>query len=117
MSISTIARNYDLPNEKANRVKTELVQYVDVAIGNEEHAGRVFGIKVLASDVTKGELLVEGYLKVARELMNMLCLEKVAITLRASLSAYDNNWSATLCDGHVFYQSGKYHVHILDRVG
>lgn len=103
--------------EKANRVMTELVQYVDVAIGNEEDAEKVFGIKAEASDVTKGELSMEGYRKVARELVERFGFEKVAITMRESLSASDNNWSGMLYDGHDFYQSGKYHVHIVDRVG
>lgn len=103
--------------EKANRVMTELVQYVDVAIGNEEDAEKVFGIKAEASDVTKGELSMEGYRKVARELVERFGFKKVAITMRESLSASDNNWSGMLYDGHDFYQSGKYHVHIVDRVG
>jgi len=103
--------------EKANRVMTELVQYVDVAIGNEEDAEKVFGIKAEASDVTKGELSVEGYRKVAMELVRRFGFEKVAITLRESLSASDNNWSGMLHDGDDFYVSKKYRVHIVDRVG
>lgn len=103
--------------EKANRVMTELVQYVDVAIGNEEDAEKVFGIKAEASDVTKGELSVEGYRKVAMELVRRFGFEKVAITLRESLSASDNNWSGMLYDGQSFHTSRKYKVHIVDRVG
>lgn len=103
--------------EKANRVMTELVQYVDVAIGNEEDAEKVFGIKAEASDVTKGELSAEGYRKVASELVKRFGFEMVAITLRESLSASDNNWSGMLYDGQRFYASRKYEVHIVDRVG
>jgi 2-dehydro-3-deoxygluconokinase len=103
--------------EKANKVMTELMQYVDVAIGNEEDAEKVFGIKAKASDVTKGQLDTEGYYEVARELQQRFGFEKVAITLRESLSASDNNWSALLYDGTEFYLSRKYNVHIVDRVG
>ncbi|MBC7083726.1 MAG: sugar kinase [Firmicutes bacterium] len=103
--------------EKANRVMTELMKYVDVAIGNEEDAEKVFGIKAEASDVAKGELSVEGYRNVASELVERFGFEMVAITLRESLSASDNNWSAMMYDGHEFYQSRKYRVHIVDRVG
>ncbi len=103
--------------EKANRVMTELMQYVDVAIGNEEDAEKVFGIKAGGSDVTRGQLSQEGYYEVARELVKRFGFEKVAITLRESLSASDNNWSGMLYDGQDFYTSRKYRVHIVDRVG
>ncbi|HHX26437.1 MAG TPA: sugar kinase [Firmicutes bacterium] len=103
--------------EKANRVMSGLMEYVDVAIGNEEDAEKVFGIRARGSDVVKGELSEESYYEVARELVNRFGFEKVAITLRESLSASDNNWSGMLYDGHDFYTSRKYTVHIVDRVG
>lgn len=103
--------------EKANAVMSGLMEYVDVAVGNEEDAEKVFGIKAGASDVTKGELSHEGYRKVARELVERFGFEKVAITLRESLSASDNNWSGMLYDGAEFYLSRRYQVHIVDRVG
>ncbi len=103
--------------EKANRVMSELMQYVDVAIGNEEDAEKVFGIRAKGSDVVKGELCEESYYEVARELVNRFGFDKVAITLRESLSASDNNWSGMLYDGRNFYISRKYRVHIVDRVG
>ncbi|HHY46477.1 MAG TPA: sugar kinase [Firmicutes bacterium] len=103
--------------EKANKVMTELMQYVDIAIGNEEDAEKVFGIKAVGSDVTRGELSQEGYCEVARELVRRFGFEKVAITLRESLSASDNNWSGMLYDGQDFYVSRKYRIHIVDRVG
>ena len=41
----------------------------------------------------------------------------VAITLRESLSANDNNWGAMLyCDGQAYF-SPTYRIHIVDRVG
>ena len=103
--------------EKAKRVMTELMEYVDVVIANEEGAEKVFGIKAGQSDVTKGELHEEGYKEVARELVRRFGVEQVAITLRESLSASDNNWSGMLYDGREFYQSAKYSIHIVDRVG
>ena len=103
--------------EKANRIMSELMQYVDVVVGNEEDADKVFGIKAGKSDVTKGELCEEGYRDVARELVKRFGFEKVAITLRESLSASDNNWSGMLYDGKEFYVSRKYSIHIVDRVG
>lgn len=103
--------------EKANRVMSELMQYVDVAIGNEEDAEKVFGIKAKGSDVTTGELDISGYEEVARALVERFGFKKVGITLRESLSASDNNWSAMLYDGNSTYVSKKYPIHIVDRVG
>ena len=40
---------------------TELMQYVDVCIGNEEDAEKVLGFKAESTDVTKGELNLAGY--------------------------------------------------------
>lgn len=103
--------------EQANRVMSELMDYVDIVIANEEDAEKVFGIKAGQSDVTTGELHEEGYKEVARELVKRFGVDKVAITLRESLSASDNNWSGMLYDGREFHQSTKYSIHLVDRVG
>lgn len=104
-------------SQNANRVMTKLMAYVDVVIANEEDAEKVFGIKAGQSDVTTGELHEEGYKGVAKELVKRFGVEKVAITLRESLSASDNNWSGLLYDGKEFYRSRKHSIHIVDRVG
>ena len=59
----------------------------------------------------------DGYRDVARQLTDRFHFKKVAITLRESVSANDNNWSAMLYDGNDFYFSKKYSIHIVDRVG
>lgn len=104
-------------SEKAGRVMGKLMQYVDVVIANEEDAEKVFGIKAPETDVIAGELNMEGYKYVAKELMNRFNLKAVAITLRESISASDNNWSAMLYDGKEYLFSKKYKLHIVDRVG
>lgn len=103
--------------EKASQVMGDLMQYVDVCIANEEDAGDVFNIKAPKTDITKGELDQEGYKYVAKELVNRFGFSHVAITLRESLSASDNNWSAMLYDGKEYHFSKKYALRIVDRVG
>ena len=103
--------------EKAGQVMSELCKYVDVCIANEEDAADVFGIRAANTDVTKGAVSHEGYKDVAKQLAGRFGFSKVAITLRESLSASDNNWAAMLYDGTEFYFSKKYAVHIVDRVG
>lgn len=104
-------------SEKAGKVMGELMQYVDVCIANEEDADKVFGIKPDHNDVDSGKLNREGYIDVAKKLSERFGCEKVAITLRESISANDNNWAAMLYDGEKAYFSKKYAVHIVDRVG
>lgn len=67
------------------------MQYVDVIIGNEEDADKVFGIKASNTNVEGGEINREGYIDVAKQLVERFGCKYVAITLRESLSASDNN--------------------------
>lgn len=103
--------------EKARQVMSELCQYVDVCIANEEDAKDVFGIEAEDTDVYGGKLNKDGYVSVAKQLMEQFQFEKVAITLRTSLSASDNDWAGMLYDWTNAYFSKEYHLHIVDRVG
>lgn len=103
--------------EQARTVMTQLCQYVDVCIANEEDAKDVFGIEAENTDIYGGKLNKDGYVSVAKQLMEQFEFEKVAITLRTSLSASDNDWAGMLYDGEKAYFSKEYHLHIVDRVG
>jgi len=103
--------------EKAGEVMSRLVPYVDVCIGNEEDAADVFGIHAADTDVSTGKLNQEGYISVAKQICKRFGCKKVAITLRGSLSASDNNWAGMLYDGEKAYFSKNYLIHIVDRVG
>lgn len=103
--------------EEARKCMTELCSYVDVCIANEEDAKDVFGIEAEATDITAGELNRAGYMSVARQLADRFGFDKVAITLRESISASDNNWSAMLYDGKDYCFSKTYKLHIVDRIG
>ena len=103
--------------EKAGKVMGELMPYVDVCIANEEDAGDVFGIKAENTDIAGGKLNHEGYKSVAKQLADRFGFKKVAITLRSSISANDNDWAAMLYDGEEYYFSKSYRMHIVDRVG
>lgn len=104
-------------SDKAGKVMGGLMKYVDVCIANEEDAEKVFGIKADETDITGGKLNHDGYKKVASELKERFGFKKVAITLRGSISASDNNWAAMLYDGNDFFFSKNYPIHIIDRVG
>lgn len=106
-------------SEKAGKVMGELMKYVDVCIANEEDAEKVFGIHAANTDVTGGKISDEGYKDVARQLVDRFGFSHVAITLRESISASENDWSALLYDAKAdsFFKSKKYHMMIVDRVG
>ena len=110
-------RNKLWSREKAGQVMGQLCEYVDVCIANEEDAADVFGIRAANTDVTAGTVNHEGYKDVAKQLADRFGFSKVAITLRESISANDNLWSAMLYDGDGYYFSKKYTMHIVDRVG
>ena len=105
--------------EEAGRVMARLVPYVNVLIANEADAADVFGIKASGTDVDSGKLDKQGYVSVAEQLAKRFGVKKVAITLRTSLSAFDNKWAGMLYDAKTkkAYFSTEYMVHIVDRVG
>ena len=103
--------------EEAGRVMSELVPFVDVCIANEEDAKDVFGIEAENTDIDSGKLDREGYVSVARQLSERFGCKYVAITLRSSISANDNDWSGMLYTGGEAHFSKSYHMHIVDRVG
>ena len=103
--------------EQARAAMTGLCQYVDVCISNEEDAKDVFGIEAENTDVTGGKLNKEDYRSVAKQLADQFGFAKVAITLRTSISASDNDWAGMLYDGERYCFSKEYHLHIVDRVG
>ena len=102
-----------------DEVMTKLMEYVDIAIGNEEDAEKVFGIKAPGVDVEKGKVEAERYIFVAEKLFERFQnLRFVAITLRRSISASHNTWSAVLHDGKILHKAPIYDItHIVDRVG
>lgn len=104
-------------SEKAGQVMNDIMKYVDVCIANEEDAEKVFGIKAKNSDVTSGKLHHDGYIDVAKQLTQRFGCKAVAITLRESISASDNNWAAMLYQNDTTFFSEKYPIRIVDRVG
>jgi len=102
---------------EAGACMAKLVPYVDVLIANEADAADVFGIVGKGSDVESGKLDKQGYVSVAEQLVKRFGCKKVAITLRTSLSAFDNKWAGLLYDGKNAYFSPEYMIHIVDRVG
>lgn len=105
--------------KSAQEIMTELVDFSDIVIGNEEDADKIFGIKAPGTDVNKGNVPPEHYQRVCQALMKRFPkVNKVAITLRGSISASHNTWNAVLWDGSNLLVGPSYNIdHIEDRVG
>jgi 2-dehydro-3-deoxygluconokinase len=81
----------------AGEVMTDLVSMCDMALGNEEDAEKVFGIKAPEADVTAGKVEADKYRFVCEGLAKRFpSLKTISITLRGSLSASRNTWSGVL---------------------
>ncbi|MDD6883329.1 MAG: sugar kinase [Eubacteriales bacterium] len=103
--------------QRAKQVMERLLPMVDILIANEEDCEKVLGIRAAETDVVQGKLSREGYMDVARQLTERFGVQAVGVTLRKSISASDNEWSAMLYTGGKAYFSRTYAMHIVDRVG
>lgn len=99
-------------------VMSELAQYVDVLIANEEDCQKCLGIE-LDVDVASGSLDTAKYEQLAAKVMSRFPnVKKLAVSLRESVSADWNNWSIVMATRDNFYVSKKYEIRdIVDRIG
>jgi len=104
--------------KKAPEVMGKLVEYVDVAIANEEDVQKSLGITADVS-VEQGNLEREKYKALSDEVLARYPnMRMIAITLRESKSADSNGWAACLNDRTDFLESTYYQIDdIVDRVG
>jgi 2-dehydro-3-deoxygluconokinase len=103
----------------AGEVMTDLVKLCDVAVANEEDAEQVFGIKAPEADVAAGKVEAAAYAYVCNEMARRFPnLRRIAITLRGSLSASHNTWSAVLWEEGRMHDAPVYDIApIVDRLG
>ena len=104
---------------RAQEVMGPLMRDVDVVIANEEDLQSVLGVHVPGTDVTSGQLNIDGFREAAERVTRDFGPPQVAITLRESVSASDNGWSAVLWDAarKTMHQSQRYNVRLVDRIG
>src|SRR5258706_4267267 len=104
---------------QAQAVMRPLMADVDLVIANEEDLQSVLGVQVKGADVISGALDVASYRDAAESVTRTLGPSLVAITLRESMSASDNGWSAVLWDGasRTLHESQRYTVRLVDRIG
>jgi 2-dehydro-3-deoxygluconokinase len=109
--------------KQAQQTMRPMMPLIDVVIANEEDIQSVLGLEVEGTDVTSGQLNLEAYRHVAERITKEFGAAIVAITLRESVSASDNGWSAVIFDSNAkgatgqFTRSQRYDVRLIDRIG
>ena len=102
---------------EAKATMERILPWVDVLIANEEDADKVLDIRAADTDIIAGKLNRQGYADVARQIIEKYGVKAVAVSLRRSISASDNEWGAMLYSGGEPHFSRTYPIHIVDRVG
>jgi 2-dehydro-3-deoxygluconokinase len=104
---------------EAQAVMPSLAGGAHLLIANEEDLQSMLGVEVANTEVAGGRLDVHAYRAAAERVARDLGVAFVAITLRESLSASDNGWSAVLWDAasKTFHRSQRYDVRLVDRIG
>jgi 2-dehydro-3-deoxygluconokinase len=102
----------------APEVMRDLAGLADILVGNEEDCQKALGIGA-AADLTAGKLDVGAYERLTAEVMTAFPnLQRVAVTLRESLSADWNRWSAVLRSGGGFIAGPVHEIRsVVDRIG
>lgn len=103
--------------EQAEKTMETLCEYIDVFIANEQHVSDLFGINASPANMKLGRANTIGYQEICDELVKRFKFKSVAITIRESLSADDNRFSAMLYQENSCSFSKQYSMHIVDRVG
>jgi 2-dehydro-3-deoxygluconokinase len=104
---------------QAQAVMRPLVTGSDLLIANEEDLQSVLGIAVAGVNLTAGQVDPAAYRAAAEQVARDFGVARVAITLRESLSASENGWSAVLFDAasKTFTHSQHYVIRVVDRIG
>jgi 2-dehydro-3-deoxygluconokinase len=104
---------------EARQAMRPIVCGADTVIANEEDLQAVLGIEVACVNVTSGVLDASAYRAAAERVVAEMGVRRVVVTLRESLSASENGWSAVLFDAATgdFMQSQRYVVRVVDRIG
>jgi 2-dehydro-3-deoxygluconokinase len=105
--------------EEARATMRPLAALAHVIVANEEDIQACLGLPVAGADVTSGRLDPAAYRETAERVSRDFGASFVAVTLRESLSASRNGWSAVLWDeaARQLLESPRYELTIVDRIG
>lgn len=95
----------------------DLMQYVDICFGNARDAALVLGYKDGDKDFINGDYSICVNKENMQKVIEKYGFKYLVSSLRESISASDNGYSAVVASKDDIYVGNKYMVHIVDRVG
>ncbi|MBR8749506.1 2-dehydro-3-deoxygluconokinase [Fusobacterium sp. DD29] len=103
----------------ANKQKmiSELMEYVDICFGNARDAALVLGYKDGDKDFINGDYSICVNEENMQKVIKKYNFKYLVSSLRNSISASDNEYSAVVSTDSDYYVGKNYMVHIVDRVG
>lgn len=99
------------------RLLSEMMPYVDICFGNARDAAKCLGYGEPGMDFINGSYDICTDETHMRGVLNTYGFTYLITTLRKSISASDNGWSAAVCSSDKMYHGSTYDLHIVDRVG
>jgi 2-dehydro-3-deoxygluconokinase len=104
---------------EAKEVMRPIARMVDVLFAGEEDLRSLLGIPIPRGAFDPARLDVRACESAAERVVAEYGVRQVAITLRESLSASENGWSALLYDGptKTLHRGPRHAVHVVDRIG
>ena len=100
-------------SDKATTTIKKLCQYIDVCIGVDP----ILGVQTTSDKMNGDRITPEGFKDIFKQLKELYNFKFIATSLRENLTASENNYAAIVYDGKEFYETKKYTVQIVDRVG
>jgi 2-dehydro-3-deoxygluconokinase len=104
---------------EAKEVLRPLVRGLDLLVAGEEDLRTFLGVPIPRATFDPKSLDLRECGAAAERVVAEYGVRRVAITLRESLSASHNGWSALLYDGpsKTLHRGPRYVVHLVDRIG
>ncbi|WMJ23259.1 sugar kinase [Paludicola sp. MB14-C6] len=99
--------------EKAKEVMTSYMPYIDILFAN---TGSIYDVFSIGTAYYGKSDDVETAIAVAKQVKDTFETKVIAMTMRKTISASVNEWSALLYDGNC-YIAKKYKMDIVDRIG
>ena len=104
--------------EKAQKVMSDLMQYVTFCIANDEDFEATLGIPAYDGDMEHGIDQIDSYKAGMQEILNRYpSCKAVASVLRNLHSAEDGEWMGIYLKDGIYYESPIHTVHSLEAVG
>lgn len=117
MDLNYRAKLWNAGVEEKQKLLTELIFYADICFGNPLDAAKCLGYSVPEVDLLNCDYEVCVSEEQMKKMADAYHLEAVITTLRESISASDNGWSARIYTKEGLYTGSRYLLHIVDRVG